>query len=90
MVLFHDESTFQANEDQCTVWTMPWTSVMRPKSKGSGIMVSDFIEEKEGYLHFTDEEFESAKKRILQFANMHGSFLSMGKQKRGIGLQKSS
>ena len=26
------------------------TNVMRPKSKGSGIMISDFIEENGGYL----------------------------------------
>ena len=34
VVLFHDESTFQANEDQSTVWAMPGTSVMRPREVG--------------------------------------------------------
>ena len=32
-----------------------------PKSKGSGIMVSDFIDERNGYLQLTDEEFERAR-----------------------------
>ena len=34
---------------------------MLPKSKGSGIMASDFIEERAGYLHLSDEEYERAK-----------------------------
>lgn len=83
MVLFHDESTFQANEDQSTVWAMPGTSVMRPKSKGSGIMVSDFIEEKEGYLHLTDEEYESAKKKDPTIRKYAQQFLEYGETKEG-------
>lgn len=47
LVLFHDESTFQANDDQPTLWAEKGTTVIRPKSKGSGIMVSDFVD---GYL----------------------------------------
>jgi len=46
VVLFHDESTFQGNDDQPTFWGTKGTAVMRPKSKGSGIMLSDFIDEK--------------------------------------------
>jgi len=46
VVLFHDESTFQANEDQPTFWGIKGTTLINPKSKGSGIMVSDFIDEK--------------------------------------------
>ena len=57
VVLFHDETTFQANEDQTTVWAPKGTKVIRPKSKGSGIMISDFISEQSGYLSLTDEEY---------------------------------
>ena len=32
-----------------------------PKTKGSGIMVSDFVEEHGGYLQLTDSELEQAK-----------------------------
>ena len=53
IVLFHDETTFQANEDQPTLWAERGTNVMRPKSRGSGIMVSDFIGEKHCYLELT-------------------------------------
>ena len=61
VVLFHDESTFQANEDQSTFWGTKGTTVMKPKSKGSGIMVSDFIDEINGYLCLTQEEYRRAR-----------------------------
>lgn len=60
VVFFHDESTFQANEDQPTFWGTKGTTVMKPKSKGSGIMVSDFVDEINGYLCLTHEEYRRA------------------------------
>jgi len=35
--------------------------VLVPKSRGAGIMVSDFICEKCGYLRLTEKEYEAAK-----------------------------
>jgi hypothetical protein len=58
--LFHEETTFQANEDQPTLWAPKGTKVIRTKSKGSGIMISDFICEQSGYLALTDE-YDQAK-----------------------------
>ena len=52
VVLFH-EWTFQSSEDQPTLWAEKGTTVMRPKSKGSGIMISDFIDERNCYLQLT-------------------------------------
>ena len=60
VVIFHDESTFQANEDQSKMWGKKGEHMLRPKSKGSGIMVSDFVDEKIGYLALPDDEFERA------------------------------
>ena len=37
--------------------------MIRPKSKGSGIMISDFISEQSGYLSLTDDEYERAKQK---------------------------
>ena len=34
---------------------------LRPKSKGAGILVCDFIEEQNGYLQLDDSEYEQAK-----------------------------
>lgn len=39
VILFHDETTFQANDDQPTLWVEKGTSVMCPKSKGSSKML---------------------------------------------------
>ena len=61
VLIFHDETTFQANDYQPTLWASKGTNVVRPKSKGSGIMVSDFITERGGYLAFSTQEYEAAK-----------------------------
>ena len=46
----HDESTFYANADQTRFWNDGQSQVLRQKSLGSSIMVSDFIIEGHGYL----------------------------------------
>ena len=71
VVIFHDESIFNANDDQTQQWGVKGEGMLRPKSKGSGIMVSDFIEERAGYLALTNEEYRCAKSKdetISQFA----------------------
>ena len=45
----HDESTFHANDDQNLKWGVKRELIMKRKSKGSGIMVSDFIDEHIGF-----------------------------------------
>ena len=58
VVFFHDESTFLVNDDQRWLWGTKGEFMIPPKSKGSGIMVSDFVEQ--GWLldkrqvYFTD------------------------------------
>ena len=49
VVCFYDETSLQENEENLTLWAENRTAVMRPKSKGSGTMVSDFISEQEEY-----------------------------------------
>ena len=46
VVLFYEESTLQANEDQTTMWGKKGEHMLRSKRNGSGIMVSDFADEK--------------------------------------------
>ena len=60
VVIFHDESTFQANDDQTKFWEAKDMVVLRPKSRGAGIMVSDFIDEHNGYLQLTNEEYDAS------------------------------
>ena len=46
--IFHDESTFNANDVESLQWGRTESQVIRPKIQGSGIMVSDFITENDG------------------------------------------
>ena len=52
----HDESTFHANCDQSYFWGDENTNVLRQKSLGAGIMVSDFVDEVSGFVRTETEE----------------------------------
>ena len=78
VVFCHDESTFQANDDQSLQWGEKGTKMMKPKSKGAGIMVSDFIDEYNGFLALTDEQFKEAKKSNPSMKKYAHEFLEYG------------
>ena len=65
----HDESTYYANSDQTFFWADDETNVLRQKSLGAAIMVSDFVDEVGGFI--CDGE-ESA--RLLLETNKDGYF----------------
>lgn len=83
VVLFHDETTFQANDDQTVFWGTKDTKVMRPKSKGSGIMVSDYIDEFNGYLALTMDEYQEAKKKDPTARMQARTLLEYGEAREG-------
>lgn len=83
VIFFHDKSTFQCNDDQPTLWATKETSVMRPKSKGAGIMVSDFICEHDGFLCFTAGEYEAAKVSDPTIRLQARQFLEYGESREG-------
>ena len=83
IVIFHDESTFQANDDETWIWGEKGQHVLKPKSRGSGIMVSDFIDEKNGYLKLTDNEFQRAKAMHPDLRHQAQEFLEYGKEHEG-------
>ena len=58
IVWFHDESAYNTTEDTHTLWGEKGKLPIKPKGKGSSIMVSEFIEEKDGYLALSDERYE--------------------------------
>ena len=62
VVFFHDESIFQSNEDESLQWGLNGSKMIKSKSKGGGIMVSDFIGEHSGFLALSDEEYKKARK----------------------------
>ena len=61
VLIYHDESSFHANEGQSWQWAEEDKLILHPKSQGRGLMVSDFIDEHAGYLHLSPEEHEIAK-----------------------------
>ena len=83
VVIFHDESTFQANEGQTFFWGTKDMHLLRPKGKGAGIMVSDFIDEHNGYLRLTDEEFTQGLQRHPDIKRQARVFLEYGENKEG-------
>ena len=50
IVLYHDESVYNSNEGQTWMWGEKDKPALHPKTKGSGIMVFDSIDEHDGYL----------------------------------------
>ena len=78
VVLFHDESTFNANDDQTLQWGVKGEGMLRPKSKGSGIMVSDLVDERNGYLALTDEEYAEACKKDITIPQQARQTLEYG------------
>ena len=67
VLLFHNESTFHSNEDQGWMWAEKGKQPIRPKGLGRGIMVSDFVDEFNGLLTLTEEEFERGR---LMYPNL--------------------
>ena len=58
IVWFHDESAYNTTEDTPILWGEKGKLPIKPKGKGSSIMVSEFIEEKDGYLALSDEQYD--------------------------------
>ena len=68
--IHHNESTFYANADQSRYWDDGTLSVLKQKSLGQAIMVSNFIDEATSdYLHHDDK-----KARLLLETNSDGYF----------------
>ena len=49
MMIFHDESIFNMNESQEWIWGTADQPFIQRKTKGAGIMVSDFFTQQDGY-----------------------------------------
>ena len=57
--------------------------MLRPKSKGSGIMVSDFVDERQGYLALTEEEYERASQNDSAILKQARQLLAYGENREG-------
>ena len=83
VVLFHDESTFQANNYERTQWGTKDEHMLVPKSKGAGIMISDFISEQDGYLSLTDEEFAAGRVKFPHLKQYARASIEYGENRNG-------
>ena len=79
VLLYHDESIYNTNEGQSWMWAEDDHPALLPKTKGSGIMVADFIDEHNGYLQLTPEE-HAANPSLPQSAR---AFLEYGAEREG-------
>ena len=68
----HDESTFSSNDGRRSCWIKEGESVLRPKGRGKGIMVSDFLTG-EGRLRVLDDisDEELAREKIPRDATVY-------------------
>ncbi len=78
VVIFHD-----ANDDETLQWGVKGEGMLHPKSKGSGIMVSDFIDERIGFLALTDEEFKEANAKDITIRQRARETLEYGESREG-------
>ena len=71
------------NEEQPSFSGDSKTHVLKPKNKGAGIMVSDFVEEREGFLALTFKQYEQAKVSDPHFPFQARQLLEYGDGKEG-------
>ena len=64
--------------------------MLKPKSKGSGIMVSDFVDEHNGFLALSDEEYDAAKMKHPNIRKYGCEFLEYGENREGYWTRDSS
>ncbi len=81
--LYHDESIFSVNEAQTWMWGTEDKPAILPKIKGSGIMVSDFIDEHNGFLRLSSEELEGARKTDRKFPQEARELFEYGAARAG-------
>ena len=84
VVIYHDESIFNVNEaPQTWMWGAADKPAILPKTKGSGIMVSDFIDEHHGFLRLSSEELEDARALDTNFLEQARELFEYGAAREG-------
>ena len=84
IVWFHDESAYNTTEDTPMLWGEKGKLPIKPKGRGSSIMVSEFIEEKDGYLALSDEQYEFEEGNTSEDVEKSAlSILEIGEQWEG-------
>ena len=82
IILLHDE-TFQANDYERTQWGTKDDHMLVPKSKGAGIMISDFLSEQDGFLQLSDSEFSAGRVKFPSLKRYVRASIEYGENKDG-------
>lgn len=61
-VAFHDECCFHANDQKKSAWLTDSEQLLRQKSRGRLVHVSDFIVQDRGRIRLTDEQIAAQEK----------------------------
>ena len=83
VLLYHDESIFNTNEGQTWMWATEDTPVIQPKTKGVGVMVSDFIDQHRGFLRLTEQEHTTITANVPDFPKTARVLFEYGAEKEG-------
>ena len=83
VIIYHDESIFHINEGQTWIWGTGDHPYIQPKSKGAGIMISDFIDQYNGFLWLTDREHHLASASDPNFPKTARAIMEYGASKDG-------
>ena len=73
-----DECIFKSNQDEYKSWVLPGMTALRPKTEGSGLMISGFRSWEAGWLTISEEEkaiLEAQLGRSLKYFHAHGDGL---------------
>ena len=63
VLIYHDESSFHAQEGRSRGWTEKGKQPLLPKGRGRALMVSDFVDEHNGFLELSQAQHEEAKRK---------------------------
>ena len=80
---YHDESIFNTNEGRTWMWEGKDAPIIQPKTKGTGIMVSDFVDVQSGFLQLTDSKHALVKATDPDFPKTARMLLEYGADKVG-------
>ena len=72
------------------MWAEKGKQPIKPKSQGRGILVINFLDEHNGYLHLSDEEYDREKGSHPGLWKKTRCFLKIEVEYEAIGIVKSS
>ena len=82
--IYHDKTIFFTNDAPSQGWHDDMGSrQLRPKGRGKGLMISDFVEEYNGFLSLTDEELQRAQQKDPVFPQSAREIFMFGKSYDG-------